>query len=349
MGYLEKIFRGFRLLAQLGQYTAYLIFFGLSVTLFPLGASAAVETIEAQVNSSTDDAEQENASVSLTSSDLELTVDKEINQTVGIRFNDINLPKGVEVSNAYIQFQVDEVSSSATTLAIQGEAVDNAQTFSSTLNDITSRALTAETVFWTPAAWPVAGVAGIDQRSPDISAIIQEIIDRENWVAGNSLAIIISGDGNGKRVAESYNGDPGGAPVLHIEYGATPGNEAPTASAGPDRSIIFPTDTLCLTGTANDDGIPGELSVNWLQQSGPGAVVIETPSAYSTSATFPVSGSYSMAFQASDSELTTTDVLLVTVGRRINVPGDAVSIAVFHCRAGRGFQERSTVFAARNR
>jgi hypothetical protein len=35
-------------------------------------------------------------------------------------------------------------------------------------------------------------------------------------VERDSLVIIVTG--SGERVAESYNGDPDGAPLLHVEY-----------------------------------------------------------------------------------------------------------------------------------
>jgi hypothetical protein len=46
--------------------------------------------------------------------------------------------------------------------------------------------------------------------------VIQEIVDRPGWSAGNALVVIVTG--SGKRVAESYNGLPSGAPLLHVEY-----------------------------------------------------------------------------------------------------------------------------------
>jgi hypothetical protein len=41
-------------------------------------------------------------------------------------------------------------------------------------------------------------------------------VDRPGWSSGNALAIIITG--SGKRVAESFNGDANGAPLLHLRY-----------------------------------------------------------------------------------------------------------------------------------
>jgi len=64
--------------------------------------------------------------------------------------------------------------------------------------------------------WTTVGEAGPDQQTPQLAAIIQEIVDRAGWTDGNAIVIIITG--TGKRTAESYNGNPVAAPLLHIEY-----------------------------------------------------------------------------------------------------------------------------------
>ncbi len=48
---------------------------------------------------------------------------------MGMRFNDLNIPQGVTITNALIQFKVDETNSGTTTLMIEGQATDNAPTF----------------------------------------------------------------------------------------------------------------------------------------------------------------------------------------------------------------------------
>jgi hypothetical protein len=192
--------------------------------------TAAVETaaglipLDIRVNESGDDAEEAlSGSVDRGSSDLELVEDKST-QTVGIRFNNVGIPKGATIANAYIQFKVDEKSSIATTLTIRGQAADSAATFSTSALDISSRPRTAAAVLWSPAAWPTVGAAGIAQRTPNLAPVIQEIVDRAGWSEGSSLAIIITG--TGKRVAESYNGEAAGAPLLHVEYAMAPAGEA---------------------------------------------------------------------------------------------------------------------------
>ena len=76
------------------------------------------------------------------------------------------------------------------------------------------------------------GDAGPDQRTPDLSNLIEDIVADQNWVPGNSMVFIISADGagSGRRIAESFKGSQGTvgtnelAPQLVIQYlvGAAP-------------------------------------------------------------------------------------------------------------------------------
>ena len=205
--------------------------FQISVTETDPEPTAETTVIEVRVSAGTDDGEERvTGAVNLTSSDLELVDDTATNpnQTVGIRFNGLDIPQGVVVVNAYLQFQVDEKDSAEMLLRIEGQDSDNATTFTTSSFDISSRARTDASVDWAPAAWTTVGEAGLDQRTPDLSAIIQEIIDRPDWLASNSMAFVITGSGG--RTAESYNGSASAAPLLHIEFAASgvPANQAPT-------------------------------------------------------------------------------------------------------------------------
>ncbi|MGD9146757.1 MAG: hypothetical protein PVI80_14425, partial [Anaerolineae bacterium] len=207
------------------------------------------EAIEVRVAASTDDAEEApDGGMYLSSSDLELVYDGG-NQTVGMRFNGVHIPQGAPIVNAYLQFQVDETGSIETSLTIAGQDADNAATFASSDFDISSRPRTAATVAWSPAPWLLKGEAGPDQRSPDIASVIQEIVDRPGWVSGNSLAIIVTG--TGERGAESYNGDPAGAPLLRVEYVA--GQPPVTTISAPLDGATFTTeDLITFSGSATD-------------------------------------------------------------------------------------------------
>ena len=193
--------------------------------IVPPGSS----TVDVRVASGTDDAEESaTGSVSLTSSDLELVADGS-NQTVGMRFNGIAIAKGATINNAWIQFQTDQVSTGLASLTIRGQAADNPTTFTTTATDVSSRPRTTAAVPWSPPDWPSVGAALDPQRTPNLSSVIQEIVNRPGWASGNSMALIISG--TGQRVAESYNGLPTAAPLLHIEAG--PSDPAPAGGRGP--------------------------------------------------------------------------------------------------------------------
>jgi len=135
-------------------------------------------------------------------------------QKVGLRFQNIQIPRGATITSAYIEFTVDESTSDSTTVTIHGEDSDDAEPFSYwTIYDLSDRPLTDAAVDWDISAWSVVGET---HPSPDIRAIVQEIVDRSGWSAGASMVFSI--DGVGRRVAKSYEGDPEAAPLLHITY-----------------------------------------------------------------------------------------------------------------------------------
>ena len=83
-------------------------------------------------------------------------------------------------------------------------------------NNITSRLCTFNEVSWAVSSRPTEKAAGPDQRSPDLSAVIQEIVDRPGWESGNGLVLIVTG--SGYRQAYTYDGDRQKAPLLYVEY-----------------------------------------------------------------------------------------------------------------------------------
>ena len=126
------------------------------------------------------------------------------------------MPPGALITSAWLQFWVDETDDVTTDLMIQGQAADSPATFTNTSWDVSSRPRTTAQAAWSVAPWDTVGEAGLDQRSPDLAAVIQEIVDRSGWAAGNAMAFLITGAGT--RTAESYNGNSSRAPLLHVEY-----------------------------------------------------------------------------------------------------------------------------------
>jgi hypothetical protein len=198
------------------------------------------ESFSVRVSAGTDDAEQfaSNGWMYLASSDLELVHDSD-DQIVGLRFSGIPLSAGATILQSYVQFTADEISTGSCSLTIKGQAADNAATFSSAYYDISRRPMTLAAASWLPAGWTAKGAAGQDQRTPDLSGILQEIVNRPGWQLGNSLALVVTGSGN--RMAVAFETSPASAPRLSVTYSMPqPSNLAPTVNAGPDRTITLP-------------------------------------------------------------------------------------------------------------
>jgi hypothetical protein len=210
-----------------------------------------IQSLRAKVVSGLDDVEQAaSGAMSLTSGDLELVNDGTKVQTVGIRFTNIDIPQGAIITSAYLQFQTDEVSSGATSLLIWGEDADDTAAFANVANNVSSRTKTDAAASWSPAAWTTVGEAGLAQRPPDLSAIVQEIVSRGGWSALNDMAFIITG--TGERTAEAFEGGAARAPLLHIEYVMPTGsNAAPSL----DLDAPAPGTGYAATFTENAGGV----------------------------------------------------------------------------------------------
>jgi hypothetical protein len=213
-------------------------------TIFIEVKDESLTEFEVRITTGNDDAEEaESGALYLTSSDIELVYDSyqsSGNQTVGLRFNNISVPAEAVVRKAYIQFSVDETNDEVTNLLIQGEASPNPGTFTTATSDISSRQATSSNVNWTPQSWTAIGDIGSEQRTPDLTPIVQEIVNQGQWNSDQSMVFIITG--TGVRTAESYEGSAPDAALLHISYETDLVTSANVASL--DQVIeVYPTRT----------------------------------------------------------------------------------------------------------
>lgn len=185
--------------------------------------------ITSSLLSNDDDAEEykSDGSVDLTSSDLELCVEEWVwpisdeAQWVGLRFANVEIPQGANVQSAYVQFTADEDNSNTSNQIIYGESADNAASFTSSNNNLSSRTRTTNSVSWSVPSW-TSESSGANEQTPDLSTIITEITSRNGWAMGNSLVILF--EGNGTRSAYARDTDASKAATLHITYNyETPG------------------------------------------------------------------------------------------------------------------------------
>ena len=211
---------------------------GLEEELPELETAAATKSTESRISSDRDDAEERTSGLVINSStDIELTDDKlRGQQLIGLRFNNVKVPRGAKIKKAYIQFKADETDSGSIEVRIRAEDTNSASSFVQGRNkSISKRSKTSASKRWKIAKWSKRGERGSKQRTPDLSSLVKEVTSRKGWDRGNSMAFIISsGDKKDRRVAESYRGDKKGAPMLYVEYSggdsSSSGNSSPVSS-----------------------------------------------------------------------------------------------------------------------
>jgi hypothetical protein len=182
-------------------------------------------TLEVRVGASSDDAEEwitgaSIGAVVLNSGDLEMIHDTgpSDDQEVGMRFQNMTIPKNATITNAYIEFTAEASDAAAINLTFHAEDIDNAPTFTTGTNNITARTETTAAVVWTVPAWTSTNT----HQTVDLSSIIQEVVNRDGWASGNSLVILVTGSTSERRSATSYDGNAANAPLLHVEYASGP-------------------------------------------------------------------------------------------------------------------------------
>lgn len=181
--------------------------------------AGGTQTFEQWVQGGNDDAEENttNDDVNTTSTDLELMHDGGTKQIVGVRMRSVNVPRNATISAAYLEFEVDEYAEGNLSIDIYGQDANTANRFRSRDRNISSRSKTSASI-----NWPITDNWSVDTRvqTPDLSSIVQEIVNRGDWVAENDMAFIFELDNRtygAKRVMESHDGQAN-ATKLHVEY-----------------------------------------------------------------------------------------------------------------------------------
>lgn len=221
-------------------------------------------------------------------SELVMAQDGSDDKWNGMRFDGVNVPQGATIQSAYIQFTVSGTSSGTANLKIWGEMSTDADEFLWTSYDVTNRSKTTDSVAWSPPDWTTVGAQGADQQTPDLSDLIQEIVDQSGWVSGNAMALFV--EGTGTRWAEAYEGSSTLSPKLYITYqnGVPP---VAIASASPLTGIAPM--TVSFTGSNSTDD--GTISA-YAWQFGDG----KTSSSADPTHTYTKEGSYSAILSTID-------------------------------------------------
>ena len=154
------------------------------------------------------------------SSDLELYWD-DGPQYVGTLFRDVQIPQGATIDSAYIQFVCKSAGADDISIEIYGVDSVTVDSIFDILYGVSGKAKTTATIDWSPAPWINEFDILPEQRTPHLNTIIDEIVAKGGWVAGNNLMFVLTGtvDENKIRHAYSYDMDHEG-PVLHVWFSA---------------------------------------------------------------------------------------------------------------------------------
>jgi type IV pilus assembly protein PilY1 len=136
---------------------------------------------------------------------------------VGIRFQNVPLSKKTKIINAYIEFEAYDDSDSPpekTRFTFRAEATDHAESYKNEKDNLHFRPKTTNSVVWENVpSWTANNI----YQSPDLSPIIQEVLDRDGWNPGQAIAIIINGEGHREVKSRNYQGYKH-SPKLYISF-----------------------------------------------------------------------------------------------------------------------------------
>ena len=209
-----------------------------------VGEEFVITAVETQITQSSDDASEmlNTGKMYLNAQWVDMCYNIQYNnwQLNGLRFQNVPIPAGAQITSAYIQFTTFYEFDYESLIYIGCEDEDNPATYIDEKENIRNRSYYLDDyAVWTPEAWNVADESGEKQRTSDLSSLIQHLVNRDGWIENNAMAFIFQpGEQGALRIAYSYDGNPEMAPVLHIEYQV---NDAPVlepvAIAGTDQSV----------------------------------------------------------------------------------------------------------------
>lgn len=220
-------------------------------------------------------------------------------QTTALRFTGLNIPQGATIVDARITLYAAANQSVAATawVTIGTEQVDNASQLTSAANHESRKGSVGATPQWGPAAANIQAVNG-PFRSPNLAAIVQEIVDRGGWSSGNAIQFFAAP--NPSTVVDYqfrayYEGVAAAYPVFEVVWETGGAAQDITVTAGVASAEAIPSATVSRgpvsvspTAVASGETLPSPVLTTQLTFSLTG-IVSEEVFGSSTLAAGPVS------------------------------------------------------------
>lgn len=206
-------------------------------------------TVDYQVSSSNGDSEQKSipsdsgravtgsGTVSTTNVKLEIGSHSSGDEWSGAaRFTGVAVPQGSTITSATFSLRADSsysASPNVVKIYVSAEDSDNAPALSTTSGDLNASSrprTTATTVA------DVSSITGGDWYDFDVTAVVQEIVDRAGWVSGNAWVFLVDTHEdtttNEWQDWRSYNAAPADAPKITVTYGSGGGTTYTESGSG---------------------------------------------------------------------------------------------------------------------
>lgn len=129
------------------------------------------------------------------------------------RFANTTIPKDAVIVSATVSIDVYSTKYPTINTVIWGEAANNSAAITTAVNNITNRTKTSASTAWSTTV----GTTGF-ATSPDISAQIQEIVNRASWASGNALTLLWYNDVAGNVSISSWDNANTNEPYLDVVY-----------------------------------------------------------------------------------------------------------------------------------
>jgi len=136
---------------------------------------------------------------------------------LGLRFSSVNIPQGSTINSARIKVKSNQLQNIVFRGTVYGQTSDNPATFSSSSRpsqrgSLTSGLNIADTSQWLNSSWYYL--------TPDIKAVVQQIVIQSNWLSSDPMVFIIKGVGEAweQKTFYSFDGSPLDAPILEVNH-----------------------------------------------------------------------------------------------------------------------------------
>ncbi len=205
----------------------------------------------------------------------------------GFLFRDVRIPQGAQITSARLQLEPWGWQSGAPIeVDIRAELRPQAADFSPANEWLTLRPRTVSQV-----SWVLNSTATGTTDSPDISAVVEEVVGQAGWRAGNNLAVYLDATDQGAHYVDwkAYDTNPSLAAHLILTYQGgieptvTPSptftptpTQTPTATRTPTRTPTLtatPTASATPYRTATSTPTPSEIDLTTSSKSAWPAVV----------------------------------------------------------------------------